>query len=226
MASVVLSGFADAGAWARRADGVIVGRARDRSYKEVAREGVPIDVLVSSYVDPAIKSADDDETVLATLPHPTTSTCQCDVCAYAEMYALPVDDPDDFEQYFKSVEPRSVARARRIGAKKASKPPKYGPKPTKLHTVAARTTEPAPTSESVSHAALPKCDCCGARTTAEAYNNQEELMHARTCERCPEAWVTWLAGWKADYAATLAAIKADMDELRWEQRMRDARYHD
>jgi hypothetical protein len=225
MASV-LTGFADADAWARSADGTIVGRARDRSYKEVARDGVPIDVLVWSYVDPAIKSSVDDETLLATLPHPTTSVCRCDVCAYAEMYALPMDDPDDFEQYLVAVEPRSVARARRTGAKKASKPPKYGPKPTKLHTVAARTPEPLPASEITSRAALPKCDCCGATTAEEGYSNQEELWGARTCERCPAAWVAWLADWKDDYAATLAAIEAEREELRMEQRMRDARYRD
>ena len=111
MASV-LSGFADSAAWARREDGTIVGRARDRSYKEVARDGVPIDVLVWSYVEPAIKSSVDDETLLATLPHPTTGTCRCDVCAYAERYGAPLEDPDDFEQYLVAVEPRSVARAR------------------------------------------------------------------------------------------------------------------
>jgi hypothetical protein len=225
MASV-LSGFSDSDAWARHADGTIVGRARDRSYKEVARDGVPIDVLVAAHIATPIKSSVDDETLLATPPHPTTSTCQCDACAYAEMYGAPLDDPDDFEQYFVAVTPRSVARARRTGAKKASKPPKYGFKPTKLHTVAARTPEPLPTSEAMPRSLTPKCSCCGVATTSAGYESREMLAAARICQHCPPAWVAWLADWKDDYAATLAAIEAEREELRMERRMRDARYRD
>lgn len=43
----ILSGWADAGRWGRREDGQIVAIGQDKSYKEVLRNGLTIDELVS-----------------------------------------------------------------------------------------------------------------------------------------------------------------------------------
>ncbi len=40
--SYIITGFADGGAWARTAEGDIVGHPRDSSYKEILRTGIPI----------------------------------------------------------------------------------------------------------------------------------------------------------------------------------------
>jgi hypothetical protein len=45
-ATATVAGFADSDAWMRLPDGRIVGKARDKSYKEIARHGIPIEVLV------------------------------------------------------------------------------------------------------------------------------------------------------------------------------------
>jgi hypothetical protein len=52
----VAEGFRDADAWIRRTDGTIVARARDRSYKEIARGGMPIEALISQEAIPEVES--------------------------------------------------------------------------------------------------------------------------------------------------------------------------
>jgi hypothetical protein len=221
MASV-LSGFADSDAWTYCADGTIVGRARDRSYKEVARGGVPIDVLVAAYVvaEPVTAAAEPAKETKAKTP------CGCESCAFVDDYTLPLDLSDDFEQYFKPVVPRSTARARRLAAKKPVKVLKYGPKASKAHTVAARVfLEPVPASDHVvaSHVL---CEACRRPQCESVYETWQGLYAAKACERCDPKWVAKLAAFQAEIATTLAAIAAEREELREEQRMRDARYRD
>ena len=217
MASV-LSGFADSDAWMYRADGMIVGRARDRSYKEVARGGVPIDVLVAAYgvVEP------ERTKVVEQVPEAKTmSPCR----SAFDDYTLPLDKEDDFEQYFAPVVPRSVARARRLAAKKPAKMTKYGPKASKAHTVAAHILmEPV---EPTLYAA-PVKRCCGCKRAQEegAYRTWEELRATNTCEHCDPVWVTQISAIQAEIAGSIAEIEAYEEELRAERRARDARYRD
>jgi hypothetical protein len=237
-----LSGFKDGDAWTYRADGAIVGKARDRSYKEVARDGVPIEILVSFSSDcgempPVVPPVVSPPTAPMRTPIKAASPlCSCGSCTeceyikdcvvYSDSYALPLDLTDDFEQYFAPVEPRSVARARRTGTKKPVKVLKYGPKASKAHTVATRVfLEPVPTSE---HIKSPPALCCACRRpqSESVYETWQELYAARTCERCDPHWVAALTAMQAEISATLAAIEADREELRQEQRMRDARYRD
>lgn len=57
-----LTGFVDGDAWMRLDDGTIVGKARDKSWKEIARHGTPVYVLIedtpSMEVETVIPSID------------------------------------------------------------------------------------------------------------------------------------------------------------------------
>jgi hypothetical protein len=132
---------------------------------------------------------------------------------------------DDFEQYFAPVVPRGVARARRLAAKKPAKTTKYGPKASKAHTVAAQILmEPV---EPTMYAA-PVKRCCGCKRAQEegAYRTWEELRATKTCELCDSAWVAQLSAIQAEIGGSIAEIEAYEEELRAEQRARDARYRD
>jgi hypothetical protein len=127
--SSILSGFADADAWAYTVDGVIVGRARDRSYKEVARAGVPIDAFMDTTATPV------ESCIINPVPYEAPP-----------YLALEDEDLDDFDQYIDlgRHNRRGVLRARRVGVKK----PKYGPKASKARTVAAKIfAEPPPSND-------------------------------------------------------------------------------
>jgi hypothetical protein len=56
LAAASIGSFKDRNAWMITSDGTIVGKARDNSWCEVARHGVPIEVLVDNSCGPEIES--------------------------------------------------------------------------------------------------------------------------------------------------------------------------
>lgn len=238
-----LSGFKDSDAWAYRADGVIVAKARDRSYKEVARHGVPIDILVAA-------SADYGTEILPSLPPSPPATpvatprqerrsslyCNCDACemceylkdclVYVDDYALPLDLSDDFEMYLKPVVPRGIARARRLAAKKPVKESKYGSKASKAHTVAARILATPADTDGCIKAPVKRCEACKRPQCESAYESWEALHIAKCCERCDATWVEQLATIQEKIEMALTAAAVEREELRLEQQARDARYRE
>jgi hypothetical protein len=148
-----LTGFLDADAWTRRSDGVIVGRARNNTWAEIARNLVPIERF--------LEEAPPVESVLYTDPEPEPSyeeapsrpTCTCIACQMRDEY---VDDAYYYASYeydmaFRKADAydyRVAPRKKHTAPKKAQKAPKFGPKATKTHTVAAKLlVEPLPAND-------------------------------------------------------------------------------
>ena len=220
----VLSGFADADSWAYRADGEIVGRASNDSYAQKVRAGLPAYVLVA---DPTTA--------------PPVETCVVSAAAAAAeapkvLSALSYEDDKyadwDFDRFFAPVESRAAARARRH---RSAKPPKYGPKPTKRRTAAdspAADDVLPKAAEAVPNCAVlkpivsdNKCSCCGLVQDVAEYCYCL-IATVRACHHCRAAFAVALASAQEQARAYNAYLEELGEEIRAEQRMRDARYRD
>lgn len=229
-----LAAFKDGDAWAHRADGVIVGRARNGSWAERVRAGVPIDDLVEWTSDvgvrrPTIVIPDETAAVLRGAAHKRCDYICCSDWWHATggyNYAHGSFAEWDFDTYFTPVESRSKARARRTG-KKAAKPPKYGPKASKAHTVAAKilaepvepslhATAPAAHTPAATPPTTPHCVAAEASESAEG--NLLRRFHAISVIARE-----WLAD-MADFADDVEITEEDLELERQLQRQRDARY--
>lgn len=228
--SSVLSGFADADAWMYRADGEIVGRARNSSWAEKVREGLPAYTLVA---DP--------------LPAPPVETCIVAPVAEAPKAATALSYEAehgkyadwDFDRYFAPVESRAAARDRRqraaAGAVRTTKPPKYGPKPTKRRTAAdaPAAAEILPkAAEAVPNCAVlksvvtdNKCNCCGLVQDVAEYCYCI-IADVRACHHCRADFADALAAAQEQARAYNAYLEELAEEIRAEERMRDARHRD
>lgn len=254
--SSVLSGFADADAWMYRADGEIIGRARNASYAEKVRAGLPAHVLVAdptpappveSCIVAPVDAAAAPLMSSATLSDHDTTRCTDVCCTDWWLHAGTGYNAEhgkyaywDFDQYFGPVESRSAARARRMratGKAPTAKIPKYGPKPTKKRTTAdAEAVIAAPTlpraADAVGDCALvaplPNPDTCGSCGL-----NQDVgaycfcvILEAHPCHHCRPAFVTAMVAAHEDARAYNACLAELAEEIRTERRMRDARYRD
>ena len=254
--SSVLSGFADADAWMYRADGEIVGRARNDTYAEKVRAGLPAYVLVadptpappveSCVVAPDVAAEPLKAPCVTRAGHDTVH-CTDVCCTDWWMEAGSGYDAEhgkyadwDFDRYFAPVESRATARARRTGgarsaaAKRPAKQPKYGPKPTKKRTAADSPAAAAllpKAAEAVPNCAILKtgisdarCACCGlVQDVAEYCFCIVEMVHA--CHHCRDDFAMALEKAHAAAAAYNAYLKELANEIRMEERIRDARYY-
>jgi hypothetical protein len=243
----VLSGFADGDAWRYAADGTIVGRAKDRTYAQVARDGVPVEVLISESVAPPVESC-----IVAPIAAPLChsalkeASCNCEQCqdarAVADIWGWSAATPEDeFDGYFEPVMPRSKARAARTlkrvggGATKPSKIPrlpKYGPKVTKLRTAAAdaeakAVAAPMPSEEPAACTILKptgnRCACCNLVQDVGEYCYCI-IKDVRPCHHCDSLFASALAKAKRDAADWFAYLDELFEEDKLERRIRDARY--
>ncbi len=238
--SSVLTGFRDADGWMYSADGMIVGRARNDSYAEKVRAGLPAHVLVADPMPaPPVESCVIAPVMAAKpacAPRSGHDAEHCtDICCtdwwweaglgYDMAHGKYADW--DFDRYFAPVESRSAARARRTraaGGKQAAKPPKYGPKPTKKRTAAdaaAVVAAPAlpPAAEAVGDCALvapatnpDTCGICGLNQDVGAYCFCV-ILDAHACHHCRPAFVAALAAAQEDaraYNAYLAELAAEI----------------
>jgi hypothetical protein len=219
----VLSGFADADAWTYRADGAIVGRARNSSWAEKVRAGVPIDCFME--MDCGCCCDDDirtPPTLSPTLPRDALFEPAPRMPKY---HADDSEDtePADFDAYFEDVEPRHIARARRCcgssrsSNKKTAKPPKYGPKASKARTIAASVlAEPvAPSGHLTRDETEDYCFVCGSPQSTYLMN-ADTLSKARACDHCSPAFKAELV--ERDRLHTLVAetVAAQREfALRW-----------
>ena len=204
----VLSGFADADAWAYRADGAIVGRARNSSWAEHVRAGVPIDYFVE--MDCGCCCDDDirmPPTLSPTLPRDALFEPTPHMPKYRGVHNADDSEdtePADFDAYFEDVEPRHIARARRCcgsrsgsrtnNNKKTAKPPKYGPKASKARTIAASVlAEPvAPSGHLTRDETEDYCFVCGSPQSTYLMN-ADTISKARACDHCSPAFKAELA---------------------------------
>lgn len=223
----VLSGFADADAWAYREDGAIVGRARNSSWAEHVRAGVPIDYFVEmdcGCCDDDIRTATASKLSLS-LPRDALFEPAPHMPKHLDAYNADEDtEPADFDAYFEDVEPRHIARARRCGKsrtkKTASKPPKYGPKASKARTVAATVlAEPvAPSGHLTRDETEDYCFVCGSPQSTYLMN-ADTISKARACDHCSPAFKAELAALaKQDRVATIVAETVAAQRafaLRW-----------
>jgi hypothetical protein len=219
--SSVLSGFADADAWTYRADGEIVGRARNPSYAEKVRAGLPAYVLVSEPVTAPPVETCIVAAVAAAPKVATTLTYEAEHGKYADW---------DFDRFFAPVESRAAARARRNGTARTTKPPKYGPKPTKRRTAADAPTavDVLPkAAEAVPNCAVlkpivtdNKCNCCGlVQDVAEYCFCLIGEVHA--CHHCRADFAEALGAAQEQASAYNAYLEELAEEIRAEQRARD-----
>lgn len=206
-----LTGFKDADAWALRSDGMIVGRARDRSYKEVARDGVPIDILVSSSLEPTMPTPSPAlEREKATAPwwgdHETAWQDKIDpdiwdwaeaVAAEGAMYggrftAADVVHPDAYAEFldvpadpYDDYTVVGRGRGKRIH-KKHSVVPKHGPKSTKLRTLAAAAVPAESIGDSLPPTSTARPETCGmcATTQDASVYSDAEIMDVSPCQHC------------------------------------------
>jgi hypothetical protein len=203
-----LSGFIDSDAWMRTDDGTIVGRARDRSYKEILRHGVTIDQFMDSYIDDGtvVNETVVNESECSTHMEKTNITKDYDCNAW------------EFDNYFGPSIPRNVARKARV-----SKSRKFAPK-SKARTVASRIFIDDLTIGD--HVKMPFqcCDYCGMAQEFDAYPDPNTLLCASTCERCNPEWVSKLNKWIATYRTTMAAIEEERAAIRLEKKIHNARY--
>jgi len=223
----VLSGFADADAWAYRADGAIVGRARNSSWAEHVRAGVPIDYFMEMDADSAASAP------LLSLPLSLSRDALFEPTPRMPKHHVVhnTDDdmdaePADFDAYFEDVEPRHIARRRRCCAvggsrsnnnKKTAKPPKYGPKASKTRTVAATVlAEPvAPSGHLTRDETEDYCFVCDSPQSTYLMN-ADTLSKARACDHCSPAFKAELV--ERDRVATIVAetVAAQREfGLRW-----------
>jgi hypothetical protein len=209
----VLTGFADASAWERGVDGTIVGRARNGSWAERVRAGVPIDYLVGlEPMGAPVATETPTEEVAPAMARKT----------YAEEY-----DDWDFDSYFAPVEPRRVARARRMAAKSVAKLPKYGAKASKAHTVAARLlVEPVAPSVHMTEGvakpvAEPAAPCVPTPVAEAVEDDMTNLLHS--FHAISVIAMEWLAD-MADFADDVEITEEDIELERQLQRQRDYRY--
>lgn len=222
-----LSGFADADAWMYRADGEIVGRARNGSYAEKVRQGLPAHVLVADLAAPEVESC-----IIAPVAEaPTISSA----LSYDDELGKYADW--DFDRFFAPVESRASARVRRHREAGPAKPPKYGPKPTKLRTVAdspdaaaalpkaAEAVPECPILDKPTVATDNKCACCGLVQDVAEYCNCI-ITEVRACHHCSPSFAADLARHQAEALAYNAYMEELADEIRAERRARDARYRD
>ena len=222
----VLTGFADADAWAYRADGAIVGRARNSSWAEQVRAGVPIDYFMEMDATQPLLSLSlslSRDALFEPTPHMPKyhSAYNADDCEETE--------PADFDAYFEDVEPRHIARARRCcgsrsgsrtnNNKKTAKPPKYGPKASKTRTVAATVlAEPvAPSGHLTRDETEDYCFICGSPQSTYLMN-ADTISKARACDHCSPAFKAELAALAQDRVDTLVAETVAAQRafaLRW-----------
>jgi hypothetical protein len=197
-----LSGFMDGDAWMRTDDGTIVGRARDRSYKEILRHGVPIDQFMNVDID--------DTTIV----HESECNTHMDKITITKDYNF---NAWEFDDYFGPSIPRNVARKARV-----SKSKKFAPK-SKARTVASRFIDEATVGD---HVKMPFqcCEYCGMAQEFDAYPDSDTLLCASPCERCDPQWVSKLNKWIATYRTTMAAIEEERAAMRLEKKLRNARY--
>lgn len=208
----VLTGFADAGAWARRADGTIVGRARNGSWAERVRNNVPIEDMMPT-----------------TGPEP--ESCIITPVATYEEHVEPwwrgagghteatMDDVgEDYYAYWEYglVFPKEpdvrTTRQKRRAPKAAAKPPKYGPKVTKLRTVAEKVlAEPPVLSESV---AVVEVNVAPRRNTPPR-DSTLDLYHAV---------MAWIHEMHDAFGGDVMITEEDLELERQLERQRAARY--
>jgi len=221
----VLTGFADADAWAYRADGAIVGRARNSSWAEKVRAGVPIDCFMEMDCGCC---CDDDIRTPPTLPRdalfePTPRMPKHHVVHNTDD-AMDAE-PADFDAYFEDVEPRHIARRRRCRAvggssssnKKTAKPPKYGPKAPKARTIAASVlAEPvAPSGHLTRDETEDYCFVCGSPQSTYLMN-ADTISKARACDHCSPAFKAELVERDRVDALVAETVAAQREfSLRW-----------
>jgi len=239
-----LSGFSDAVNWRYDADGNIVGNARDRTYAQVARDGMPADVLVAEDAAPLVESCIVAPVSPAAISPSKTPACLSgtseDMQSYAELFGWSAETADDdFDTYFEPVAPRSLVRAKRTGqAKKPSKTPrtpKYGPKVSKLRTVAADLTVKAEAVAPMIGEAVPDCgvhpaqdmsdhcSCCGLLQDVAEYCNCMAVL-ADPCHHCDPSFASAVAKALLEATAWNAYLATLWEMDRAEERMRAARY--
>jgi hypothetical protein len=186
----VLAGFADADAWTHRADGMIVGRARNSSWAEQVRAGVPIDYFVEldcGYSTALV--ARPPERVEEGLFEPRP------VWPFRPVREVNWDDIEDDDPYVKIHH-----RARRTKGKaiKPVKVPKYGPKASKTRTVAATIlAEPVKPSDHLTHTDTDHCFVCSTRQDLTLYINNDAILKAKACDHCSPAFKLALEAAKA-----------------------------
>ena len=213
------SGFADSDAWKYGVGGTIVGRARDRSYKEIARDGIPIEVFAAEFMEPAHESVvvtvATDPVVETTSVVPASSglcsTCGSERCLRIDMCYLPSDLSDDFEQYSAHVAPRTHKSQQRGVKKFGVKLSKYGPKASKTHTVAARIlAEPVAQSEHITEThTTPLTDRLSTwLTDATTCTTPHPCGAWASCDRCA-----------AECVAYAEEAEREANEMRWERLM-------
>jgi hypothetical protein len=211
-----LTGFLDADAWTRRSDGVIVGRARNNTWAEIARHLVPIERF--------LEEAPPVETVLYTDPEPepyyeeapSRSACTCLACQddgvdYAYYYASYEYDMA-FDKVFRKADAYDCCvapRKKHKASKKAQKAPKFGPKATKTRTVAAKLLAEPPHANEPAPAAEPKA----APAPAPAEPTLADAI---------AAWFQQLQEF-AEELGEFELTDQDLEDERLMQRIRDSR---
>ena len=208
----VLSGFADADAWTYRADGAIVGRARNSSWAEHVRAGVPIDyfMAIQASADTASATPLPEERVEEGLFEPWP------VWPFRPVREINWDDVEDDD-------PHTMVhhKARRTkGKSKTAKPSKYGPKASKARTIAA-TVLAEPVAPSGHLTREPHEDYCFVCESPQStyLMNADTLAKARACDHCSPAFKAELAALaERDRVHTLVAETVAAQRafaLRW-----------
>ncbi len=175
MSSVVsFHSFLDGDAWRYDVDGLIVGRARDRSYKEVARDGVSIDLLVAAAASsPPQTACHSDDGV--------TSTC------IGVTYLDEDDSILDFEHEPLRVRGRHTKKRRGGVAKKyvakATKTAPVAPSPPIPFLVCDECRDVTPgclCDAAIAAYGRLKCDGCGAD-----FARPQNWSSSLCCNKCP-----------------------------------------
>jgi hypothetical protein len=197
----VLTGFADASAWERRSDGAIVGRARNGSWAECVRTGVPIDAMMDA-------------------SGPETESCVC-----APVQAEETRAGGYYEEYDEVFPDAAPLRAKRTSHKLAAKPSagtkpqKYGPKASKMRTVAAKMlAEPVEASVPTPDTPAPKPNASAPALPRAP--SAEAVTRFLGISLIVQAWLADMA----EFADDIEITEQDIEDERLMQRIRDARY--
>lgn len=224
----VLTGFADASAWERRSDGTIVGRARNGSWAERVRTGVPIDAMMDS-------SAPEPESCVCAQRKPVQAAEPSNGPywrgaggRYENWMDEHVEDEFIYGEYvnlFPKEADEAPLRLKRTSHKLAAKPSagakpqKYGPKQTKMRTVAAKIlAEPVEASVPTPDAPAPKPNASAPALPRAP--SAEEVTRFLGISLIVQAWLADMA----EFADDIEITEQDIEDERMMQRIRDARY--
>lgn len=229
-ASSVLTGFADAGAWVRSSDGTIVGRARNGSWAERVRAGVPIDAMMDS-TGPELESCIIQPVQAA---ESFSGPYWRGAGGYYERYMDESGEDTYIYGEYDAVFPKETdaapLRAKRTSHKLAAKPSagakpsKYGPKQTKLRTAAAKDT--AAFAEPILHpSTVPAATEAEAKPAVPATDDRANLLrNFLAMSVIAREWLADLADFAEEADLDLELTEEEIEAELLMQRIRDARY--